>query len=76
MKKMIYWKNRKYPGEKCAPDHKWPTMGGGVCFQLTDIVSGGKYVHYFDNWQQAYSLGWRKVVAKKKAVLIKLYEKI
>jgi len=59
MTKAEVWKNRKYTCGKHTPDHKWPTVEGGKCFKLT--CENGRDGHYFDNWQQAKSLGWRKL---------------
>lgn len=52
------WSNSKYPNcKQHVADSKWPTVEGGVCFKLSS--RDGKCNHYFDNWQQAYALGWR-----------------
>lgn len=55
---MKLWMNRKYRCGKHTPDFKWPTVThGAVCFKLT--CENGQGAHYFDNWQQAYAMGWR-----------------
>lgn len=55
-----HWHNPAYGCGMHTYDTKWPTEEGGMCFKLSTV--DGKCNHYFDSWQHAYSLGWRKAL--------------